>query len=266
MKKLIGLILILTMIAGCNESQKLSSDELLKPATTDTLFAQKWVNVYGNSDKSIEHYNMAIMLRIMHERDSRIKKLEENKATIDSQIKALVNTSEIIEELSLEVMELKNKLGFEELTKMFKKTFGEDYEPPDIAPSEPCLLAGLCSRHTEEATQTDARLLGLPEMQTSESQLEGYLVRNIKKLLILKRIDFDDDNWEIRCPECGDAVITKLIVTSFVFSSPIIDPYKKIQKHFPDAMYYQNYWIKGRKQVYCHCGYPLGTDWEITKN
>ena len=75
MTAIVGLLLML-LLAGCSEAQKVSSDELLKPQTTDTLFAQKWVNVYGDGGESVEHYNIALMLRIMNQQDTRIKALE----------------------------------------------------------------------------------------------------------------------------------------------------------------------------------------------
>lgn len=80
----ITIFVALLAFAGCVESQKVSSDELLKPRTTDTLFAQKWVNVYGDGSESVEHYNIALMLRIMNQQDTRIKKLEERADKLDN--------------------------------------------------------------------------------------------------------------------------------------------------------------------------------------
>lgn len=53
-----------------------SLDELSNPAATETFFAQKWINVYGESPESIERYNIALLLRIVSAYEKRLKKLE----------------------------------------------------------------------------------------------------------------------------------------------------------------------------------------------
>ena len=85
------ILLALSLLAlGCAEAQKVTSlNELLQPRTTDTLFAQKWVNVYGDKSKSIEHYNIALMLRIMNQQDARIKVLEGQVVSQKAEIEQL---------------------------------------------------------------------------------------------------------------------------------------------------------------------------------
>lgn len=83
---LYAILYTLIFLAGCASHQKSSATELVQPRTTDTLFAQKWVNVYGDDDKSVEHYNIALMLRIMNQQDARIKELEEEIARLDHNV------------------------------------------------------------------------------------------------------------------------------------------------------------------------------------
>lgn len=123
MRRLIELCLLVIILAGCSSEQKVSSDELLKPRETDTLFAQKWVNIYGDKIDSVRDYNIALMLRIMNQQDARIKELEDTAIEVSGKIDNIKGTWENI-----------------------RKDCGEM--------GDNCLLKSKCSRHAlDEAIQ-----------------------------------------------------------------------------------------------------------------
>lgn len=119
------LVALALLVTGCAPNKKMSSlDELVQPRTTDTLFAQKWVNLYGDKPESVEHYNIALHLRILYQQDARIEKLEEK-------IKKMEERDAEIKELEKELAEKVKKI--EELKRKENCfSFGTDSFSPDV--------------------------------------------------------------------------------------------------------------------------------------
>ena len=121
-----AILYTLIFLAGCASHQKSSATELLQPRTTDTLFAQKWVNVYGDDLESVEHYNIALMLRIMNQQEARLKVLEERVIKLDD-----------------EAIEISGKVdNIKGTWKNIRYDCGMDYDH--------CLLINKCSQHLSE--------------------------------------------------------------------------------------------------------------------
>ena len=66
MKKLIPILLVAFLLAGCQEGAKTSSETLLDPAKATSDFAKAWVKIYGSGPESVEHYNMVAVREVVN--------------------------------------------------------------------------------------------------------------------------------------------------------------------------------------------------------
>jgi len=84
-------------------------------------------------------------------------------------------------------------------------------------------------------------------LQTSEYQIEGNDLEHIAWCILTRHIDFErlyhTNDWQICCPKCSGAMVCR-------------------DSDYNDEVVIRNASITV-EQIYCQCGYPIGTDWKV---
>ncbi|HDZ13865.1 hypothetical protein LCGC14_1887540 [marine sediment metagenome] len=78
MKKLIVLLIMLVMVAGCQEESAQNSREtLLNPEKATIDFAKQWVDKYGTTPESVDNYNHTFVRLVVDQNAKVMNKLVE---------------------------------------------------------------------------------------------------------------------------------------------------------------------------------------------
>ncbi len=77
------LVLVASIFTGCTPS---SSDQLLKPTGPVSDFARKWIAEYGEGQKSIEHYNIALIRELTKRQAKTIDELRGEVVKLEKEL------------------------------------------------------------------------------------------------------------------------------------------------------------------------------------
>jgi hypothetical protein len=210
-------LLMVVLVSGCEPRQS-TLNELLSPTATNTQLAKQWLETYGDSPESVEHYNIAVNRMVIENIAQAVNKQGQYIAT-SSDPNSLVARIKVLEgevsKLNIEINKMfandVNEMGCQEFWDHVEKTVSNLIEKSQK--TNELMQAKLEAIEKGMVTQTQADEI-IDEVKSHIEYFEKATETIEKQPILKEKVQMKGITAEI------DPNIGKIVCGSFTLSEP----------------------------------------------